>query len=251
MSILSSEISLPSSFIVRLDPRIRVVTSFVFAIFVALSQRFLTLGSSLVISLFLVVAAGIVCRRALRRFIELNVFILFLLVFLPFSLPGKPLFRLGGLVWSLEGVLKATTIALKANSIMLAFAALIATMEPIRLGEALNRLGIPNKLTHILFFAVRYLDVIHREYTRLVNAMKLRCFRPGFNRHTFRTYGYLVGMLLVKSIDRSERILDAMKCRGFRNRFYTLVSFQLTKTDVLFIVSFLSVMSCISYLEWG
>lgn len=250
MSILASEFDSPTSCIVRLDPRVRVVTSFVFAIFVALSQRFLTLGSSLVISLFLVVAAGIVCRRTLRRFIEINAFILFLLVFLPFSLPGKPLFRLGGLVWSLEGVLKATAIALKANSIMLAFAALIATMEPIRLGEALNRLGIPNKLAHILFFAVRYLDVIHREYTRLVNAMKLRCFRPGFNRHTFRTYGYLVGMLLVKSIDRSERILDAMKCRGFRNRFYTLTSFVVTRNDVLFILSFSCVLVFMICIEW-
>jgi cobalt/nickel transport system permease protein len=222
----------------------------VFAIFVALSQRFLTLGSSLVISLFLVAAAGIMNRRTLRRFIEINTFILFLLVFLPFSLSGKPLFRLGGLVWSLEGVLRAAMIALKANSIMLAFAALIATMEPIRLGEALNRLGIPNKLTHILFFAVRYLDVIYREYTRLINAMKLRCFRHGFNRHTFKTYGYLVGMLLVKSIDRSERILDAMKCRGFQNRFYTLTSFAVTRNDVWFIISFSCVFVFMICIEW-
>lgn len=250
MVIQSSALTSSNSFIVQLDPRIRVVTSFLFAILVALSQRFFTLGSGLVISLFLVIAAGIVNRRTLRRFIEINAFILFLLVFLPFSLPGKPLFRLGGLIWGLEGVLKAATIALKANSIMLVFAALIATMEPIRFGEALNRLGIPDKLTHILFFVVRYLDVIYREYTRLVNAMKLRCFRPGFNRHTFKTYGYLVGMLLVKSIDRSERILDAMKCRGFRNRFYSLTSFAITRNDVLFVLSFSCVLVLMICIEW-
>jgi cobalt/nickel transport system permease protein len=123
-------------------------------------------------------------------------------------------------------------------------------MEPIRFGKTLDRLGIPNKLTHILFFAVRYLDVIYREYARLVNAMKLRCFRPGFNRHTFKTYGYLVGMLLVKSIDRSERILDAMKCRGFRNRFYTLTSLAITRNDVLFILLFSGVFVFMICIEW-
>ena len=95
---------------------------------------------------------------------------------------------------------------------------------------------ITSKLTQILFFAVRYFDVIHKEYIRLRHAMKLRGFRPGFNRHTFTSYGYLVGMLLVRSLDRSERIFQAMKCRGFRNHFYTLASFQLTKNDVLFIL---------------
>lgn len=250
MHIQSSKINVSHWFIVQLDPRVRIVTAFVFAILVALSEKFLTLSLALVFSLFLVLASGIVHWTTCRRFIELNMFILFLLVFLPPAFPGSPLFSFGGFVWSVEGVIKATKIAIKANSIMIAFAALITTMEPLHLGLALNRLGFPDKLTHILFFVVRYLDVIHREYTRLVHAMKLRCFRPGFNRHTFKTYGYLVGMLLVKSLDRSERILEAMKCRGFRNRFYMLTVFRLTANDVLFIAIFLSSALCLGYIEW-
>jgi cobalt/nickel transport system permease protein len=250
MNIPSSKTHFSHSFIVQLDPRVRVVTSFAFAIFVALSEKFLTLGISLAFSLLLIIAAGIVNRRTCRRFIEFNAFTLLLLVFLPPSLPGRPLFSFGGLIWSVEGVFKTMKIAIKANSIMLAFAALIATMEPIQLGLALNRFGCPDKLAHILFFAVRYLDVIHREYTRLMNAIKLRCFRPGFNRHTFRTYGYLIGMLLLKSLDRSERILEAMKCRGFRNRFYTLTPLTFAKNDVLFVILWSGVIIFLSCIEW-
>jgi cobalt/nickel transport system permease protein len=133
---------------------------------------------------------------------------------------------------------------------MLVFAALIATIDPIQLGGALRKLGCPEKLAHLLFFVVRYLDIIHKEYLRLVNAMKLRCFRPGFNRHTFCTYGYLVGMLLVKSIDRSERILEAMKCRGFRNTFYSLAAFRLTRADVVFIILCSGICVGLGALEW-
>ncbi len=179
--------SLSQPFILRIDPRVRVLASFVFAVFAAFSDRFFTLGISLIFSFVLIIAAGMVHWRTCRRFIELNVFILFLLVFLPPSFPGEPLFRVGGLVWSFEGALKAMQIALKANSIMLTLTALIAAMEPIHLGIALYRLRCPDKLTQILFFTVRYIELIHREYTRLRNAMKLRCFHPGFNRHTFKT----------------------------------------------------------------
>jgi cobalt/nickel transport system permease protein len=55
-----------------------------------------------------------------------------------------------------------------------------------------------------------------------VNAMKIRGFRPRTDLHTYRTYSYLVGALLVRSFDRSTRILAAMKCRGFKGQFYIL-----------------------------
>jgi cobalt/nickel transport system permease protein len=250
MLTIFSNIHPSRSFVDRIDPRVRVGTACVFAIFVALSTQFSALGLSLGIAFVLVFLAGILHRSTLQRVIGLNGFMLVLLMLLPLSMPGTPMLRLGILSWSLEGMEKTFLIALKANTIMLAFAALIATIEPIRLGGALDKLGCPEKLTHLLFFVVRYVELIHKEYLRLVNAIRLRCFHPGFNRHTFRTYGYLVGMLLVKSIDRSERILEAMKCRGFRNRFYTLTTFQLTMGDVSFIGIWSGILLVLGYIEW-
>ncbi|MBD3326898.1 cobalt ECF transporter T component CbiQ [candidate division KSB3 bacterium] len=250
MSSASSETRAVQPFIGELDPRVRVVTSGAFAILLALSESFTTLSLGLLLALSLLIAAGIAYWQTCRKFLELNLFILFLLIFLPFSYPGEPLFTLGGLAWSLEGALKAIKIALKANSIMLTFAALISTLEPNQVGLALDRLGSPAKLTHLLFFAIRYLDVIQREYGRLIKAMKLRCFRPGFTRHTFKTYGYLVGMLLIRSLDRSERILNAMKCRGFQHRFYTLTTLTMTKSDVGFLIALGIILTVLAVIEW-
>ncbi|MBD3306831.1 cobalt ECF transporter T component CbiQ [candidate division KSB3 bacterium] len=240
-----------ASFLGRLDPRVRVAAAIIFAIVIAFCEHFTSLLIGLALALTFVAAAQIGTWQTCRRFISLNAFILFLLLFLPLSLPGRPLLRLGPLVWSVEGVLRTAAIALKANSIMLAFAALVATLEPIRLGAALQRLGCPAKLTHLLFFAVRYFDVIYREYGRLVTAIKLRGFRPGFNRHTFKTYGYLVGMLLLRSLDRSERIFEAMKCRGFRNRLYTLTTFTLTRRDGRFLLLFSGALLLLLAIEWS
>ena len=64
--------------------------------------------------------------------------------------------------------------------------------------------------------------------------VKTRGFRPRMDWHTYRSYGYLVGMLLVRSLDRSQRVLAAMKCRGFRGRFYLLDHFAATRYDLGF-----------------
>jgi cobalt/nickel transport system permease protein len=66
--------------------------------------------------------------------------------------------------------------------------------------------------------------------------METRAFRPGYNLHTFRSFGNLFGLLLVRSLDRSERVLAAMKCRGFQGRFYILHAFAWMRRDTVFSV---------------
>ncbi|MBN1257277.1 MAG: cobalt ECF transporter T component CbiQ, partial [Planctomycetes bacterium] len=63
-------------------------------------------------------------------------------------------------------------------------------------------------------------------------------------------YGYLVGILLVRSIARSERILAAMKCRGFNGKFYILTPFKCRQADLAFSVLALCCLGLIGGLEW-
>lgn len=240
----------PGSLVHRLDPRVRVVAAFAFAILVCLCERMAVLESALAVSLLLTLAARTGDGTALRRLLQLNLFMLLLAVFLPLSTPGSPLLQLGPLAWSRQGLRQAGLIALRANTIMIALMALLGTMESAHLGFALNRLGFSEKLTHVLLFMIRYIDVIHREYHRLTDAMRLRGFRPGCNRHTFRTFGYLIGLLLVRSVDRAERVVEAMKCRGFRGRFYVLAPFEITRLDIAFATTAAGCMILLGWMEW-
>ena len=113
--------------------------------------------------------------------------------------------------------------------------ALMGTIAVQDLGPAMQQLKIPNKLCHILLFTYRYIFVIHQEYMTMRQAMTARGFKPRTNRHTYRSYAWLVGMLLVKSWDRAERVHGAMRCRGFLGRFYTLTEFTTHPKDYLFL----------------
>ena len=235
----------------RIDPRLRVVAAIALALLVCLSESLAVLAASLGAAIVLAVLARLHVGRALRNLRQLNFFMLLLVILLPLMAGGEAAVRLGPIAWSRQGLHKAAMIALRANIIMIALTALLATMEPAHLGMALRRIGVPEKLTHVLLFMIRYIEVIHHEYHRLRDALRLRGFRPGCNRHTFRTFGYLVAVLLLRSIDRSERIVEAMKCRGFRGRFYVLSQFKFAAADAVFAVAAAGCVAVLGWMEWS
>ncbi len=238
------------SLVHRLDPRARVLAAVAFSVLVAVSQSFEVLGAGLALAAALAVAARLPWRPVARRLAALNGFMLLLWLVLPFTTYEPALFHIGPLSVMRAGVLLAAAITLKANAIVLALTAFLGTLELTTLGHTLVHLRVPEKLAHLFLFTVRYIDVLHHEYHRLRQAMRVRCFRPRMTRHTYRSIGYLVGMLLVKSLDRSERIVAAMKCRGFRGRFYVLDHFAFARRDAVFAGLALATLVVLAWVEW-
>ena len=155
-----------------------------------------------------------------------------------------------GLPASWEGLYQAIRIALKANAIVLMLLALVSTMESTTLGHTLYRLKTPALLVHLMMFTVRYIDVLHQEYQRLRTAMKARGFQPSNSRHTYKTFGYLVGMMLVRALERSERVLGAMKCRGFSGQIHVIDQLVFSTRDAWFAGLVTMTLTVLIYLEW-
>ncbi len=215
----------------RFDPRMRVAVATVLAVALCLSQRGLVVGAGLAAAVLLLPAAGLPWRRLRKRFIEVNLLMATIAILLPLSYGGEALAGWGRLTVSREGLAAAGMIALKANATVALMTALVSPMGPTAFGHAVRGLGMPAKLSQILFFLVRYTEVVHEEYHRLRHAMLLRGFRARCNLHSLKALGYLVGMLFVRTLDRSERVAAAMKCRGFNGEFHVLTSWQLRARD--------------------
>jgi cobalt/nickel transport system permease protein len=163
---------------------------------------------------------------------------------------GKHILSIGPVNAFKEGIIYSAIITLKTNSIIIVLMALMSTMPILTMGKAMRHLCVPGKIVHLFLFTYRYIHAIHREYLRLMNAIKIRGFQPSTDIHTYRTYAYLVGMLLVRSHDRAVRVRAAMLCRGFMGRFYDLSEFSIKLTDVA--VMSLSIMAVIiiCLLQW-
>ena len=239
---ISEPFATGNSIIHQLDPRIRVVLTSLYAFVVALSYHFPVLIVALVLSLVLIAISRVSITAVLKRIIWVNAFILLLWLLMPFMFKGEVLARIGPVAVYRPGVVLAAQITLKSYAILLAFIALIATMSFATLGHALYRLRVPEKIVHLLLMTYRYVFVIEQEYLRLVRAAKIRGFRPGTNSNTYRTYSYVIGMLFVRAAARAERVHQAMRCRGFKGKFYSLQEFHVDIASWIFALIMTAIM---------
>lgn len=228
---------------------LRVVAALAFAVVTVSLSRLPVLFLALGLSLGFGLGVGLAWRLLARRLLALEGFMLFLVGFLPFTVPGERAATVAGLTMTVEGLHRAAEILLTANTVMLATLALLGTMDPARLGYALGRLRVPDKLVHLFLFTVRYVGILQDEYARLRRAMRARAFRPGNNRHSWRAFGWLFGMLLVRGLERSRRVHAAMKCRGFEGRLHLVNPPAWHRADTTAAIGFGAVLAGLLWLE--
>ncbi|EMG37625.1 cobalt ABC transporter, permease protein CbiQ [Desulfocurvibacter africanus PCS] len=218
----------------RLDPRMRLAAAIGFSVTAAVLTHIPAALAALACGLLLLALSGLSLPPVLKRLLLVNGFVAFLWLFLPFSTPGESIWSLGPLAATRQGLAMALLVTLKANAILLAFMALASAMGVPAVSRALSGLGLPRNLAQLVAFSYRYLFVLGEEYHRLRTAAAVRGFRPRTDLHTYRTYAHLLGMVLVRSLDRSERVYQAMICRGFDGVFRGLDSPRLGQADTAF-----------------
>ncbi len=189
-----------------------------------------------------VIIANLSIFKVIKRLVIVNSFVLFLWFFLPFSTPGRELVNIYGLEVTYEGLIQTILITLKANSAVLVVMSFINTTPIPILGHGLSKLKLPAKFVLLFLLSYRYIGVIFEEFTRMMNAARVRNFNPRTNLHTYKTFSYMLAMVLIKSYERGKRVYNAMMLRGFNGKFYSLQELKLSKYDLM--VAYLSFFSC-------
>jgi len=91
-----------------------------------------------------------------------------------------------------------------------------------RLLVALRKLGLPRVLAAILAFMYRYVFVVFDELQRMREARRARSFGRRSMASQWKSNGQLIGLLLIRSMNRAERVHGAMCARGFDGEIRTL-----------------------------
>ncbi|MCM8766843.1 MAG: cobalt ECF transporter T component CbiQ [Candidatus Omnitrophica bacterium] len=213
-----------------IDPRLRLIIGFFYSIFVALEKDFGFLGYYSILPLILSIFISDF-SKFLKGFITVNFFIVLMWIFLPFSIPGKEVVKILKLSATYEGIRYSTLITIKANLIFITNFILIFSSHPIITIHALHHLHLPKKLVNIFFLSTRYIPVIEDEKNRLERAMKIRCFKPKNDIHTYKTIGNLFGLIVLRAYEKSKIIYKAMILRNFSGIFWTYHHFIWKKRD--------------------
>lgn len=149
---------------------------------------------------------------------------------LPFSFGGES-WSAGPLVMSREGLRWAALFYSRALAILTLGIAVVYTTPMVVLLRALQSLRLPRVLVEIALLTYRYLFTLAAEGMRMRWALAARGFGARRALQTYRPLANGVGMALVRSVERTERIQQAMHCRGFQGRLHTLQRFQAGPAD--------------------
>jgi cobalt/nickel transport system permease protein len=183
-----------------------------------------------------------------------------------FSTPGQDLLALQVFRWNLAitdaGLARFVSILLKSwLSVQMAVVLTASTHFPALL-QAMRSLHLPKVLVSIVGFTYRYLFVIGDETLRMINARAARSgvlspskggvlsSSTGGGSILWRAQvtGGMAGNLFLRSIERSERIYDAMLSRGYDGEVRALGSPTLHLHDVWIALLFALILLAIQIL---
>ncbi len=204
-----------------LPARHRILLALALAVATAAARSFAAALPALGLGLLLLVLERPPLRPLLRTLLRLNTFFLLLFCTLPlgFGPPGGPAIVLGPVHFTLQGATIALLMLIKANAAALFFLTLPGRRGAAENCRALRGLGVPDKLVTLLLLMESHIGLFLRELESLRRAAKLRGFRPRPSLHGLRATANLAAMLFIRAYDKSKRMDEAMRLRGFTGRF--------------------------------
>ncbi len=123
-------------------------------------------------------------------------------------------------------------VAAKAFTSIVVMILLIGSQPIQEYLVGLANLGLPPVLVATTFLAVRYLFLFGEEVEGTQKALAARGFAPKSNMRTFKALGQVGGGLLLKSLDRSQAVYQAMSARGFQGKMPTSEPKPITGGDM-------------------
>ncbi|TVP64300.1 MAG: cobalt ECF transporter T component CbiQ [Leptolyngbya sp. LCM1.Bin17] len=149
-----------------------------------------------------------------------GLFIAAVVVLLPFTAGDTVIAQWGWLALRQEGLEAASLIVVRFVSILTLGFILLGTTPFLTIIQAMRGLGLPVILADMTLLAYRYLYEIADNLATMQKSMALRGFghqprRWGVSRRTVQQLAMLVGSLLLRSYEQSERVYKAMRLRGY------------------------------------
>jgi cobalt/nickel transport system permease protein len=222
----------------RLDPRAKLIATAAFLVTVVSWGRYELVGLVPLAAFPIVLGAlgRVPAAFVARKLLIAAPFVLILGAFNPLFDTAPRELAAGVAVPG--GWLSYLSIVLRFTLTVGAALALVAVTGMNPVCAAAEKLGAPRIFVAQLALLYRYLFVLAAEAQRMQRAAALRA--PGRGRPSLALFGSLVGHLLLRTLDRAQRVHAAMRCRGFDGQMPLARPMRLRLGDAAFVAGWLA-----------
>jgi cobalt/nickel transport system permease protein len=173
-----------------------------------------------VVAMLIILAfLGIAFERPTHAFVRsLRVPVLLatgLIVIAPLFGTGPHLLQIGPFSYDTDTANTAVLMAGRVLAIAAIMQALLAGLSDLQLVSGLRGLRVPALICDLALLTLRYLHDLRVELQRARLARDIRGGAGGW--HGLTEFGALLAVLMIRSLQRSERVWTAMRVRGYQS----------------------------------
>lgn len=218
-----------NSLIHRLDPRMKILITFAFIVFIFVATNFQGLALMLLLMVTVLFLSGVPLSQYLKSLKAVLFIVAFTFVLNLFYGGGTTVWsqRFPGFTMRITngGISNAVFVAVRIFSLILFSSVLTFTTSPTQLTDALERLMKPLKVLHVrvheiammMTIALRFVPTLLEETDKIMNAQKARgadLESGGFMQRIKSLIPILIP-LFVSSFRRAYDLAMAMECRCY------------------------------------
>jgi len=245
------EMAIHKSVIHHIHPCAKLLTTVIFLTVVASFSKYEVSGlfPMFFYPMLLMILGELPLGPIMHRVLLALPFVMFIGIFNPL-LDQIPFLQIGPLLIS-GGWISLFSIFLRFLLAVTAALILVATTGIDGIGMALLQLKVPRVFVVQLLFMYRYLYVLLEELIRTIRAHSLRSFQGEGIK--IGVWGSLLGQLLLRTIDRAQRIYGAMLCRGFDGEIRLIGRKKLVGIDIVYFLGwsiFFIVVRLVNIPQW-
>ena len=205
----------------EVDYSIAFITVFIYSFFIAsIKELSILLLIPLLVQLFIL---KIDILAVFKKVLKVNLFIG--ITFLILFIEGKT--ELAVLVFVRANLILWYTLAFNFNGF---------TMY-----KALNNLNISNKFSLVLFFTVKYIEILFEEARRLKESILIRGFKAKFELNSLKVYADLISFLLFKTVSKLNTVEDLIVLRCKDNCLMPTRKIEVGLKEVVLLLTILGV----------
>ncbi|PKL51568.1 MAG: cobalt ECF transporter T component CbiQ [Nitrospira bacterium HGW-Nitrospira-1] len=217
----------------RLDPRTKLMATLFFIVTVVSFPMYEVSGllPFLLFPVLLFSLADIPVKFIMKKVLLVSTFAFFIGIFNP-VFDRQAMYVFYGVTVS-GGWVSFLSIMIKFFLTITSALLLIATTSFPGICRALQKFGIPDIFISQLLFLYRYIFVLAEEAMKVVRARDIRSF--GKRGKEMTAFTGIVGTLFLRTVERAERIYQAMLSRGFSGALHTAKPYGFTGADAVFL----------------
>ena len=178
-------------------------------------------------------------------------FVLLITIFVPLYMGNTIIFQLNiGILLNIyeEGLLFAITLFFRIIGATFVFLTFLSSLTYSEFIEALTKLrAIPSFFIGSIIIMLHYIPILAKSNRRVLEAQNLRGKNITTYRRRLKTHAFIMGKNLVSNMERSEKLYESLKMRGFSGKI-TFAPKKLKALDISIVLSFFIVSFILSYL---